>query len=628
MSIRFGFRCSIFAAFILLATGFQSFSKNGDTLKITTFTFGSPQDSVFLFPSDTVKFERILMRYTLKCNPKQSPACGEWDYLTYTYLYKDGIRYELARYITPYGNGLSLGDGWTWTFDVSDYRTLLADSVRLQAGNWQELLQMEFWMIKGTPPRDILGIANLTGGNFNYGVIEDPIESKLTAKSVEIPANAQGARLKSRITGHGFGDGTENCAEFCAKKHFFKVNGTQRFEKLVWRDNCGVNPLYPQGGTWVYNRANWCPGAEVWTYDFELTPYIKAGETVSIDHDVQADYEWNGQGTTPYYAIEDQVVFYGAPNFRTDAAIVDVIAPSDNQMYARMNPVCSQPIVRIRNTGHTQLTSLTIFYGMGWDKSKFEWTGELDFMEEVEVKLGDFQWNTSGIFEVLITSPNGVLDEYAPNNTFTTKTTAPQLFPEKIIVEVKTNTLPDETSYTLTDASGKTILSRSGLAANTTYRDTLTLPTGCYEFRLKDAGNDGLKWWANTAQGTGFARIKKDNGSIIKNFNTDFGSEIFQPFSVGNFVGFGEKGFVKETQFKIFPNPTNGLVHINLDFAERKSGRIEIRDITGKQVYTYAFTNTFAEGIDADLKHFAAGVYMVTLHTGTDTSAQKLIISK
>ena len=108
-------RIFLFAFFLFVTSGTNLFAKNGDTVKITTFTFGSPQDSVFLFPSDTVKFEKILMRYTLKCNPKQTPACGEWDYLTYTYLYKDGARYELARYITPYGNGLNMGTGWTWT---------------------------------------------------------------------------------------------------------------------------------------------------------------------------------------------------------------------------------------------------------------------------------------------------------------------------------------------------------------------------------------------------------------------------------------------------------------------------------------------------------------------------------
>src|SRR5207302_1664352 len=30
-------------------------------------------------------------------------------------------RYEIGRYITPYGNGLSLGEGFDWVFDVSDY---------------------------------------------------------------------------------------------------------------------------------------------------------------------------------------------------------------------------------------------------------------------------------------------------------------------------------------------------------------------------------------------------------------------------------------------------------------------------------------------------------------------------
>ena len=57
----------------------------GDTIRVQTFTFGSPQNAWFVFPSVTVRFEKILMRYTLKCNPAQTPPCGEWDYLTYLY---------------------------------------------------------------------------------------------------------------------------------------------------------------------------------------------------------------------------------------------------------------------------------------------------------------------------------------------------------------------------------------------------------------------------------------------------------------------------------------------------------------------------------------------------------------
>ncbi|MFH1320053.1 MAG: hypothetical protein ABII90_05285 [Bacteroidota bacterium] len=65
----------------------RTYAGPGDTIIVQTFTFGLPQNDKFVFPPDTVRFEKILMYYTLKCNPAQNPACGEWNYLTYTYLY-------------------------------------------------------------------------------------------------------------------------------------------------------------------------------------------------------------------------------------------------------------------------------------------------------------------------------------------------------------------------------------------------------------------------------------------------------------------------------------------------------------------------------------------------------------
>ena len=81
-------------------------------------------------------------------------------------------RYELGRFITPYGNGLDLGDGWTWVYDVTDYRTLLSDTVHLAAGNWQELLDMKFIMIEGIPSRDVVKIENLWTGNYYLSTID------------------------------------------------------------------------------------------------------------------------------------------------------------------------------------------------------------------------------------------------------------------------------------------------------------------------------------------------------------------------------------------------------------------------------------------------------------------------
>ncbi|MFH0865153.1 MAG: peptide-N-glycosidase F-related protein, partial [Bacteroidota bacterium] len=293
-------------------------------------------------------------------------------YYDYYIKFPQVIRYELARYITPYGNGLSLGNGWTWTFDVTDYRTLLADSVHLAAGNWQELLDMRFLMIKGIPPRDVVSIQNLWNGGFNYGQSADPIESHLTPKQVFIPVNAFTARWKSRVTGHGM-DTPQNCAEFCPKNHYYKIDGTQQFTKLVWRNNCDLNPLYPQGGTWVYDRSNWCPGAEVWTYDLEITPFISPGDSVILDHDAQP---YTSTGGWDYYQIEDQLVTYGAPNFTLDAAIEDVFSPSSDKMWGRMNPICAKPKIMLKNNGSTILTSLTVTYGItGATPSVYNWTG-------------------------------------------------------------------------------------------------------------------------------------------------------------------------------------------------------------------------------------------------------------
>src|SRR4051812_23096205 len=81
-------RSVFFSLCIFLFSVNFSFANPGDTVVVQTFTNGSPQNAWFTFPSDTVRFEKILMKYTLKCNPAQTPACGEWDYLTYTYLYK------------------------------------------------------------------------------------------------------------------------------------------------------------------------------------------------------------------------------------------------------------------------------------------------------------------------------------------------------------------------------------------------------------------------------------------------------------------------------------------------------------------------------------------------------------
>lgn len=586
---------------------------------------GDPVDTLMVWPAGFYRYlynASGLAYDSVYVSPDSIRYQQYYDYFQY---FPQVIRYELARYITPYGNGLSLGDGWTWTFDVSDYRTLLADSVHLAAGNWQELLDMKFLMIKGTPPRNVLSIQNLWNGGFNYGDAANPIDTWLTERKVLIPSNAAAARWKSRITGHGM-DSPENCAEFCAKFHYFLVDSVQRFSRLVWRDNCDLNPLYPQGGTWVYDRANWCPGAEVWTYDFELTPYVSAGDTALLDHNVQAYVHSSGWD---YFQIEDQLVTYGAPNFTLDAAIDQVLAPTTDLMWLRLNPICTAPVIVIRNTGSSTLTSLDIDYGIyGTSLSTYHWTGNLDFMETEQVELDTFAWG-QGASEFIITlkNPNGGNDQYAPNNTRITAFEYVPVMPEKFVILLKTNNNPAENSYVLSDDMGNVIFERSNLAANTTYSDTMNLGTGCYQFRLSDTGEDGLSFWANTSQGSGYIKFKSATNNIfLFNFGADFGGEVYRQFTVGLTSNNEELSFTDVPMLKVYPNPAEEQIMVDFNLPQRSDGLLQIYDMMGHTVYVHAFQDVPADSRSIDVSGFPGGVYLVTVHTSEYMLTRRVVI--
>lgn len=81
------------------------------------------------------------------------------------------------------------------------------------------------------------------------------------AKAVAILPNAKSASFQFTSSGHG-GDNNINAAEFNEESADVLWNKTKIGRMHLWRDDCGKNPIYPQGGTWIYNRANWAPGTK------------------------------------------------------------------------------------------------------------------------------------------------------------------------------------------------------------------------------------------------------------------------------------------------------------------------------------------------------------------------------
>ena len=548
-------------------------------------------------------------------------------------------RFELGRYITPYGINLDLGeDGFTWVFDVSDYATVLKGDKRLTAGNWQEWLDLKFVFYEGTPPRDIVDIQNVyNGGGYNYNT-SDLINGNLEEKSMDLSSDSEMAKLKIRTTGHGFG-GTLNCAEFCPRNNNIFINGTLTYIQELWRGNCGNNPLYPQGGTWIYDRANWCPGAEVTTDEYELTDFLVPNQPLTLQYQFQDGYTWNGGGSTPYYRIETQLVTYGAPNFINDARIEEILAPNKEKFYLRNNPICGSPVIRIRNTGAADLEFLKIRYGVeGGASNTFTWDGNLSFLDETLVTLPPFNnngmWNSnSQIFYAEIIDS---ADEYEFNNYMESEFELTEDFGpyDYYVFSLLTNNEAVQTSNTLKDENGNIIKSGSGYFNNTLYTDTMYLENGCYSFQIKDSGGDGLSFWANPNGGSGSALLKGVNttplvySELIYDFPVDFGKEITFNFTIGGINTAAEEPNDIQPTFELFPNPTNGLVNLKLQMPYLQDVIINVYDIIGNRVVYQNLENISLELVSLDLKHLSPGVYNCSIETEQGIFTEKIIITK
>src|SRR5690606_3753504 len=194
--------------------------------------------------------------------------------------------------ITPYANSTFPRTPQDWShpyvFDVTDFYPLLQNDLTMRvfysgySGGFTA--SIKFYFIEGTPARNVIALNALWQTGYSYGNTADPIDDNVTAISLSKPVDAVSAPAKLILTGHG-GDNTENCAESCKKWYQFKIDGQTVVQNDIWRDDCGSNFLYPQSGTWVYNRGNWCPGDLVREHLLEVPASIASGQTFTTDLD-------------------------------------------------------------------------------------------------------------------------------------------------------------------------------------------------------------------------------------------------------------------------------------------------------------------------------------------------------
>jgi len=508
------------------------------------------------------------------------------SYTPYYEVFEIINNYELGRFISPYAVNFPKNFQYNYEYDVTDFSSLLQDSAEIrieyQGYSYGFTATMNFTFVEGTPARQAYKVQNVYNGGFDYGNPNNSIENKLSPQSVAVDAEAKSVKLRILITGHG-GEQNENCAEFCAKKYYLKLNGQQFAEQLIWKDDCGTNALYPQPGTWVYNRANWCPGELIRPFDYEMKT-MTASNNYTIDMDMEP-FVSNGNAS---YNIAAQLFYYKDYAFQNDAALNEILSPTKEFWHNRNNPICDNAEVSIKNYGKQNLTSAIIKVQIGNEEPQhFNWSGNLAFDKIATVKLPWIKWPetiSNKTFTASIELPNGKTDENTWNDNSTRVFDIPPTLPLKFVVETRTNAVPSQNSYTIKNSQGNVFTQRDFLQANTLHRDTIELGYGCYTFTFKDEQGNGMGWWATPSDGNGSLRIVEIPIKLIKAFSTDFGTSHVFHFRAGSTVGLLENR-LNPLAIKVFPQPATNAIFIESPYAFENA---QIIAIDGKRVHSFS----------------------------------------
>lgn len=612
-------------------------------------------DAYAHFPEGSESYGRIELLFTLGC---ASSGCSDWDYTVLLSLVDtvSGMEYDLGRCITPYGGYMRTGqkgfnNDWkrTFRYDVSDFSGLLRSrqKLRIYYDGWSSGFSgtLDFAFIEGTPTREVLGVEVLYysgASEWSYNNSTDFESTRLPAKTVTLPTGTEHVRFRITPSGHGF-DNNVFCAEFCERDYSLQIDGSERFRQSMWREDCGFNPVYPQAGTWLYDRANWCPGSEAWTYFHEVA-LDTSPLTWSVDLNVDA-YTWTGT-QTPSYILSAVMVRYGAFQHAVDAEIADVLEPNSDYAHARFNPSCGQPRIVLRNNGGDPLTSCTFSYGVeGGTMCYQDWTGNLAFGESEEVVLGNINWTGVDLsnphFRVRVEQPNNTEDEVLWNNERRVSFDIVPLYDNRFVVWMRTNAQPTQNSWRIENDLGATVASRSTFDGPfTVHEDTVDLPNGCYRFILEDTEKDGLEFFANS-DGTGIIRFARVSSGFLASFDANFGTRLVHSFTTGLPLGnvnssescdvTGLPGYPvpdgSQAELLVWPNPVSesGSVQWQVEWLSKGlHGKlshpltVQLHNLNGEAIWTQhpVSLNGYWTGQIA-LQGITPGLYVLSASTDT-----------
>jgi len=242
-------------------------------------------------------FGRVLLTLELH---DAGAGWDKWDRNGYFYIVgADGKKHDIAPFITSYRTP------GRWEVDLTHFRPWLTGNVKLEIAIQPPFDERNGYIISasldfyhGTPQLEPFHIVPVWHGTARYKSVENHFSDFFVPKLISITPETKAAQFFITTTGHS------TVGEFTPSRRtvvFVPAQGEgpvpeYRFENTLWKDDCYLNPVRPQRGTWKYSRAGWAPGDVVQPWKIDLTPHIFPGGIAELRYEPEA-YDFSDRPT-------------------------------------------------------------------------------------------------------------------------------------------------------------------------------------------------------------------------------------------------------------------------------------------------------------------------------------------
>ncbi|AWH86423.1 hypothetical protein HYN59_15490 [Flavobacterium album] len=290
------------------------------------------------------------------------------------------------------------------------------------------------------------------------------------------------------------------------------------------------------------------------------------------------------------------------------------------------------PQISVTNYGTQNITAATIELRNGSDVlATKNYTGNIGTFDDAMITFDPVVIDPGADYQAVITSINGAVPGNAQTATDTFNVTETGEGYNNITVNVFTNFYAGEISWAIKNSAGTVVGSGGpyehgnedffgggGVDANTTKVHQITLPgndTECYSVEFYSA--NGYGWMiGETPHGID---IVSGGEVIFSQRVANFGSALVTP------AAFKTNGILSNpkqeaAQFKLYPNPTTGILNV----MTTEAVDISIIDLTGKTVFTAKDINN---GNTINLSSLQKGMYIARIKGESGESNEKIVVN-